>query len=115
MRQDKYIIGYTGALPGYQGEIEQSYARIARGVELGDIKPHGPNVPQGNVVGGGSNYMHKTMLTAPPDYKLPGYTGYIPQQKYTFEQRYSSSADAARAGITGGAGFRFGGGSHLNR
>jgi len=118
MRQDKYIVGYTGQLPGGQGEIEKSYARIARGVETGDIRPMAtsehPNA--GSMAGiSSSNYVQKAMPSAPPDYKLPGYTGYIPQVKYTFEQRYSAGVDAARSGVTGGAGFRFGGGTHLNR
>lgn len=115
MRNDKYIVGYTGQLPGYQAEIEQSYSRIARAVETGTIRPDMKlQVPPGGTMSSPS-YAHKTMPTAPPDYKLPGYTGYVPQMKYTFEQRYSSSADSAKAGVTGGAGFRFGGGTHLNR
>merc|ERR1711998_778016 len=31
MANDKYIIGYTGQLPGAQSQIELSYARVARG------------------------------------------------------------------------------------
>merc|ERR1711988_1363187 len=111
LRNDKYIVGYTGSLPGYQNQIEKSYSRIARGVETGDYTPVPITAPPGEV--SQPNYMHKVMPSAPPDYKLPGYTGYIPRQKYTFEQRYSASVDAAKGGIVGGAGFRFGGGSHL--
>lgn len=114
LANDKYIIGYTGQLPGYQNQIELSYSRIARGVENGKFLPTPTSyVPAGNFAA--ASYTHKTMPTAPPDYKLPGYTGYVPQVKYTFEQRYSASTDSASAGITGGAGYRFGGGTHLNR
>jgi len=111
LRNDKYIVGYTGSLPGANAQIEQSYSRIARGVENGTYKPVPLTAPP--QMGTSANYMHKTMPTAPPDYKLPGYTGYIPREKYTFEQRYSAAVDAAKEGIVGGAGFRFGGGSHL--
>jgi len=111
LRNDKYIVGYTGALPGYQNQIEQSYSRIARGVETGAYKPMPITAPAD--MSSQPNYMQKVMPQAPPEYKLPGYTGYIPRQKYTFEQRYSASVDAAKEGIVGGAGFRFGGGSHL--
>lgn len=112
LRNDKYIVGYTGSLPGYQNQIEQSYSRIARGVETGVYTPKPITAPAVEV-NSQPNYMHKIMPSAPPEYKLPGYTGYIPRQKYTFEQRYSASVDAAKEGIVGGAGFRFGGGSHL--
>merc|ERR1711871_60103 len=114
LHNDKYIIGYTGQLPGAQNQIELSYARVARGVENGTFKPV-PTVIEKAGAMAPPSYTHKAMPTAPPDYKLPGYTGYIPQVKYTFEQRYSASTDSAAAGITGGAGYRFGGGTHLNR
>jgi len=113
LRNDKYIVGYTGCLPGANQQIEQTYPRVARGVETGVYKPLPTTAPAGTF-GSSPNYMHKTMPSAPPDYKLPGYSGYIPREKYTFEQRYSASVDAAKEGIVGGAGFRFGGGTHLN-
>lgn len=112
LANDKYIIGYTGQLPGFQNQIEQSFARVARGVESGLYKPTPTLSPNG--VMAPASYTHKAMPHAPPDYKLPGYTGYIPQVKYTFEQRYSASTDSAKNGVTGGAGYRFGGGGHLN-
>merc|ERR1712159_550279 len=77
LRNDKYIVGYTGSLPGANAQIEQSYSRIARGVENGTYKPVPLTAPP--QMGTSANYMHKTMPTAPPDYKLPGYTGYIPR------------------------------------
>merc|ERR1711907_259294 len=114
LRNDKYIVGYTGTLPGYQGQIEQSYSRIARGVEDGTYKPHPITAPT-SMGSGTSNYTAKVMPTASPEYKLPGYTGYVPREKYTFEQRYSAACDAAKEGIVGGAGFRFGGGAHVRK
>jgi len=57
-------------------------------------------------MGAMSGKMATVHAKPPPEYKLPGYTGYTPQAKYCFEQRYSSVVDAAHAGITGGAGYR---------
>merc|ERR1712146_715928 len=110
----KHITGYTGQLPGAMGQIEKTYTRIARECENGLYKPQ-PVSFGGTFAPNTTSYSHKPVSHAPPDYKLPGYTGYIPQVKYTFEQRYSASTDSAAAGITGGAGYRFGGGTHLNR
>merc|ERR1712166_1197407 len=90
-RMDKYTIGYTGHLPKAEAQIEQSYARIARGVELNQfgepVQGSGPTVP------GMSSYKpYNTGSKDPmPDYKLPGYTGFVPQNNFQFEKRYSQT------------------------
>jgi len=95
-RMDKYTTGYTGHLPKATAQIEQSYARIARGVETNEFdKP----VAQGNTEFQRMQAAYKPKEAAErlPDYKLPGYTGFIPQTNFTFEKRYSESVlDAAR-------------------
>merc|ERR1712086_1055575 len=94
---DKHIIGYTGNLPGYQNQIEISYSRIARGIDSGELRPKQIELPAGSM-GAMSGKMATVHAKPPPEYKLPGYTGYTPQAKYCFEQRYSSVVDAAHAG-----------------
>jgi len=88
-RQDKYTIGYTGHLQKADAQIEKSFARIARGCENKeyDEPQHG-----GATVPGMAAYkpynMHKEAM---PDYKLPGYTGFVPQNNFTFEKRFSQT------------------------
>jgi len=90
-RMDKYTIGYTGHLQKADAQIEQSFARIARGVELNQfgepVQGSGPTVP------GMSSYKpYNTGSKDPmPDYKLPGYTGFVPQNNFQFEKRYSQT------------------------
>lgn len=89
-RQDKYIIGYKGFLPGAQGQIEKSYARVARNVELG--RGEGPRTEELLQPKPRAAYNPKTPPTQSiQDYKLPGYTGFVPQNNFQFEKRYSQT------------------------
>ena len=103
---DKHIIGYTGNLPGYQNHIEISYSRIARGIEDGSMRNKPTEHREGVFNPSSASSMKVSIAKPPPEYKLPGYTGYIPQTKYTFEQRYSTSVEMAKKGVVGGAGYR---------
>jgi len=94
-RMDKYTTGYTGHLPKAGGQIERSYARIARGVEMSEFD-HAIQGKQ-DVQRMHAAYKPKEATERLPDYKLPGYTGFIPQTSFQFEKRYSESViDAAR-------------------
>lgn len=103
---DKHIIGYTGNLPGYHNHIEKSYSKIARGLEDGTLRnpQANPEAPTFNPAD--TKSMAMVHAKPPPEYKLPGYTGYVPQAKYCFEQRFSTAVDAAREGRIGGASYR---------
>eukprot|EP00657_Telonema_sp_P-1_P012064 TRINITY_DN823_c0_g1_i1.p1 TRINITY_DN823_c0_g1~~TRINITY_DN823_c0_g1_i1.p1 ORF type:complete len:109 (+),score=22.27 TRINITY_DN823_c0_g1_i1:290-616(+) len=89
---DKYTIGYTGHLPKAEAQIERSYPRIARSVELGQLRPP----PEDTVVEFASPKYRQAKKHVMTDYKLPGYTGFVPQNNFQFEKRFSTSVlDAA--------------------
>eukprot|EP00658_Telonema_sp_P-2_P028047 TRINITY_DN21571_c0_g1_i1.p1 TRINITY_DN21571_c0_g1~~TRINITY_DN21571_c0_g1_i1.p1 ORF type:complete len:254 (+),score=48.96 TRINITY_DN21571_c0_g1_i1:194-955(+) len=87
-RMDKYIGGYCGHLPRAEQQIEKSYARIARGVELGAFDLPTQTMDRTTAK---DLYRPKERNASMHDYKLPGYSGYVPQTMYQFEKRYSQA------------------------
>ena len=69
--------------------VERIWWQIARGVEHNEFDEA---MGGAATVPGMASYkpynMHKEAM---PDYKLPGYTGFVPQNNFQFEKRYSQT------------------------